>query len=295
MHGLSKMIEYMTMFGSAINFYGGPGEALHKSFVKAPGLKTQRRVSEFASQTAGQYYNVMAVKKAAKYVDIRAARERVREEHNAQNNNTANEEAVYTVRGGYTVDINPDKTVRVKSNRSAELEKHGLSEVLLQVMNRLSVLGYIGNRITGYTRAVVFGSDGDSARYNAHPFYHGGPWYDWAYVHYEIGEEDESTEEYYPSKILGFIKDDDEVKAVIQCSVDAVPWTELEENFVAPFELNTRPGGEEIVPMSSLCHPICVVPDYGATTLDNGQIHDDPAKGTMECILCESSERRNEC
>ena len=43
--------------------------------VKAPGLKTQRRVSEFASQTAGQYYNVMAVKKAAKYVDIRAARE----------------------------------------------------------------------------------------------------------------------------------------------------------------------------------------------------------------------------
>ena len=130
MHGLSKMIEYMTMFGSAINFYGGPGEAWHKSFVKAPGLKTQRRVSEFASQTAGQYYNVMAVKKAAKYVDIRAARES-EDEHNEQNNNTANEEAVYTVRGGYTVDINPDKMVRVKSNRSAELEKHGLSEVLL--------------------------------------------------------------------------------------------------------------------------------------------------------------------
>ena len=58
-------------------------------------------------------------------------RERVRDEHNEQNNNTANEEAVYTVRGGYTVDINPDKMVRVKSNRSAELEKHGLSEVLL--------------------------------------------------------------------------------------------------------------------------------------------------------------------
>ena len=30
----------MCLFGSAINFYGGPGEASHKSFVKAPGKKT---------------------------------------------------------------------------------------------------------------------------------------------------------------------------------------------------------------------------------------------------------------
>jgi hypothetical protein len=42
MHGLSKMMEYISLFGSAMNFYGGPGEASHKSFVKAPGLKTQR-------------------------------------------------------------------------------------------------------------------------------------------------------------------------------------------------------------------------------------------------------------
>jgi hypothetical protein len=129
-----------------------------------------------------------------------------------------------------------------------------------------AVAQIIGNRIFGYTRAIVFGSDGESASYNAHPFYHGGPWYDWAYVHYKIGEENDSTKEYYPSKILGFIRDDDEVKAVIQCSKEAVPWMELEENFIAPFELNTSTGGEEIVPMSSLCHPICVVPDYGAWT-----------------------------
>jgi hypothetical protein len=78
--------------------------------------------------------------------------------------------------------------------------------------------------------------------------------------------KNESTKEYYPSKILGFIRDDNEVKAIIQCSKEAVPWMELEENFIAPFELNTSTGGEEIVPMSSLCHPICVVPDYGAWT-----------------------------
>ena len=42
-----------------MNFFGGPGESAHKFFVKAPGLKTQQRVNEFAVQTANQYYNVM--------------------------------------------------------------------------------------------------------------------------------------------------------------------------------------------------------------------------------------------
>ncbi len=65
MHGLAKMQDYVCLYGSAMNFYGGPGEASHKQFVKAPGLKTQRRMCEFASQrTARQYYNFMAIKKA---------------------------------------------------------------------------------------------------------------------------------------------------------------------------------------------------------------------------------------
>jgi hypothetical protein len=42
-----------------MNFYGGTGESAHKQFVKAPGQKTQRRVSEFASQTASQVYDIL--------------------------------------------------------------------------------------------------------------------------------------------------------------------------------------------------------------------------------------------
>jgi hypothetical protein len=49
MHGMTKMQEYVCLFGSQMNCYGGPGEASHKCFVKAPGLETQRRVSEFAT------------------------------------------------------------------------------------------------------------------------------------------------------------------------------------------------------------------------------------------------------
>jgi hypothetical protein len=40
--------EYMKLFRSGINFYGGPGESAHKQFIKIPGQRTQRRVSEFA-------------------------------------------------------------------------------------------------------------------------------------------------------------------------------------------------------------------------------------------------------
>jgi hypothetical protein len=59
MHGITKMQEYMTLFGSGINFYGGSGESAHKQFIKMPGQRAQQRVSEFAQQTALQYYNML--------------------------------------------------------------------------------------------------------------------------------------------------------------------------------------------------------------------------------------------
>ncbi len=40
MHGITKMQEYMKIFGSGINFYGGPGESAHKQFSKIPGQNT---------------------------------------------------------------------------------------------------------------------------------------------------------------------------------------------------------------------------------------------------------------
>jgi hypothetical protein len=37
MHGMTKFQPYMKQYGSAINLYGGPGEAAQKFFVKALG------------------------------------------------------------------------------------------------------------------------------------------------------------------------------------------------------------------------------------------------------------------
>ena len=59
MHGMTKMQEYMRLFGSGINFYAGSGESAHKHFIKISGQRTQQRVSEFAQQTALQYHNML--------------------------------------------------------------------------------------------------------------------------------------------------------------------------------------------------------------------------------------------
>ena len=58
-HGLAKILDYIRLFGSAINFFVGPGESHHKYFVKAPGDNTQRRLSEFAKNIATRIYESM--------------------------------------------------------------------------------------------------------------------------------------------------------------------------------------------------------------------------------------------
>jgi hypothetical protein len=67
---LTKFLPYMKRYGSAINFYGGPGEAAHKLFVKAPGQKTQHRVSKYAVQTANQCYDIMVSKHAMRSIGM---------------------------------------------------------------------------------------------------------------------------------------------------------------------------------------------------------------------------------
>ncbi len=61
---MTEMQEYIKLFGSGINFYGGPGESAHKQIIKILGQRTQQRVNEFAKQMALQYYNMLVSKYA---------------------------------------------------------------------------------------------------------------------------------------------------------------------------------------------------------------------------------------
>jgi hypothetical protein len=71
MHGITKMQEYVMLFRSGINFYGGPRESAHEQFIKIPGQRTQGRVSGFVQQTALQYYNMLVFGYAVHECQIR--------------------------------------------------------------------------------------------------------------------------------------------------------------------------------------------------------------------------------
>jgi hypothetical protein len=74
MHGMTKMQTYIKLYGSGIHFYGGPGKAAHKTYVKSAGQKTQRRLSEFAQHTANQYYNMILSSRAANQLNAECNR-----------------------------------------------------------------------------------------------------------------------------------------------------------------------------------------------------------------------------
>ncbi len=78
--------------------------------------------------------------------------------------------------------------------------------------------------IVGHTRAIVTSSTtNERSIFYSHPCYKGEPWYDWAMVHFEeTNNLGEIVENYYPSKLLGFITTNNTQEVVIQCSVNPV-------------------------------------------------------------------------
>ena len=235
--------------------------------MKAPGARTQRRVGEFTTQTAEQYYGIMAVDKVTRLVDVRLPKEILHNENMMYSENSTRE---YNVSGRYYVTILPDGSHKLKSD-SKQLTTSGIDDNLLAVYRRLVMNneewdGEAPCTLTGYTHAIVNGDDGESIKYNAHPCYHGAAWYDWAYVQYDIDGE----QMFYPSRVLGFTKlGDGSINAIIQYSMEDVTWDRLQKDFVVPFRLCTEASKENIVPLTSLCHPICVVPNFGAENLDD--------------------------
>jgi hypothetical protein len=244
MHGMAKMQYFMFLFRCAINFFGGPGESSHKEFVKAPGMKTQRRISEFAVQTARQYHHVMVTKHVLTCMTMR--------------NTALNAHATFNtvvMEGKYEIDI---------SDSSWEYRWIHLHEDLVSfyAMNGKAICRHNGlgtKTITGYMRACCCGNGHQSIFY-AHPCYHGSPWYDWAYVHYVDDNEDEA---YNPAKILGFFGADGGVNAVVQCSLRPLNWSTLEKRMIVEFELGVNEESFVAVPLSSFVYTLCVIKDYG--------------------------------
>jgi hypothetical protein len=73
--------------------------------------------------------------------------------------------------------------------------------------------------VTGYTRATIRMDNSSKIILYAHPCFQGNSCYDWADVHVqEVLQDGIEVENYYPSRIIGFITLQGITEAVIQCA-----------------------------------------------------------------------------
>jgi hypothetical protein len=118
--------------------------------------------------------------------------------------------------------------------------------------------------IVGHTRAIVTSSiTNKRSIFDSHPCYKREPWYDWTMVHFEeTNNLGEIVENYYPSRLLGFITKNNSQKAVIQCSVNSVQWDTIQQNFIVEIQLGRNVNVSFVtMPIESIVHPLCIFPD----------------------------------
>ncbi len=78
--------------------------------------------------------------------------------------------------------------------------------------------------IVGHTRATVTSSNtNERSIFYSHSYYKGELCYDWAMVHFEeTNDLGKIVENYYLSRLLGFITTNNKQEVVIQCSVNPI-------------------------------------------------------------------------
>ena len=283
MHAMTKFMEYMIRYGSAMNFFGGQGESSHKFFVKAPGLKTQRRAKEFATQIAEQYYQVMVTQYALRSIQQQDER------NNVLRNNTENQmddisvsfsgkyylvvtnDILQGMRDGDRVYVkwHSDRSGIRQNDKNYCLHKHLVTFILRKLDSMDASVFENGYSLEGYTRITTRSGDGCKLLLYAHPSFQGIEWYDWVYVHFEeINATGDTVENFYPAKILGFVTINNVTEAVIHCAEKPFNWSEVEEKFIVRTKLGSTLSVSIVsVPISSLVHPLCALPDYGNDSL----------------------------
>jgi hypothetical protein len=221
-----------------MNFYGGPGEAAHKTFVKSAGQKTQRRVGEFAQKTAHQYYNYMLSMHAMQHLAyessylIQSATEDLARQPGIDTDEEDN--ICINLSGKYELEITPEIIEKMETDQTIDVVwltgnankmncgKYKLKKELVQCLAR-KINDSTENitMIVGHTRAIVTSSiTNKRSIFYSHPCYKGEPQYDWAMVHFErTNNLGDIVENYYPSRLLGFITANSTQEVVIQCSV----------------------------------------------------------------------------
>jgi hypothetical protein len=285
MHGMTKMQSYIKCFGSGMNFYGGPGEAAHKTFVTSAGQKTQRRVGKFAQQTAHQYYNYMLSTHSMQHLAYESSclvQSGTEDLARQLDIDTDEEDDIHiNLSAKYEIEVSPEIIENMETDQTIDVVclmgnakktnsgKYKLEKELVQCLARkINDSTEKITMIVGHTRAIVTSSiTNERSIFYSHPCYKGKPWYDWARVHFEeTNNLGNLVENYYPSTLLGFITTNSTQEAVIHCSVNPIQWVTIKQNFIFEIQLGRNFNVSFVtVPIKSIVHPLCVPGDGDQT------------------------------
>lgn len=263
-HGLTKMQTYMCLFGSGINFYGGPGECNHKKFVKDTGNNTQLQIGTFTSQVAERMYETMLFELAKTTMHRRENRKyeliggRVREDEMSL------EGKYYLTVDGITHEgIHTGYSLRWANNNTTKMECNVPYRFVSTLTKHAFDLGEDGSfSVTGYT-CCKMSHHGRDEIYRSAQHYRGNDcWYDWAMVQYEQG----GSLVCYPARILGFFRfrNSNTVHAVVQSTVQPLSMEQLEQDFVSKITIGSHPTDDYcVIEAKSIHHPLYVFPNIG--------------------------------
>ena len=175
-----------------MNFFGGPGESAHKFFVKAPGLKTQRRVKEFAVQTVKQNYNIMVTQYALRSIEPKPDQQRIFPNEAKENSDDVtvhlsgkyslvlNNTVLQSMRDGNRIHFNWQGDRLHKKNDDDSYCLDG--QLVTFILSRLDMMDSRefnnGYRFEGYTRIITKTDNGSKILLYAHPSFQGKKWYD---------------------------------------------------------------------------------------------------------------------
>jgi hypothetical protein len=184
--------------------------------------------------------------------------------------------------GKYELEVTPEIIEKVETNQTIDIvwltgnakktnsRKYKLKKELVQcLVRKINDSTENIKMIVGHTRAIVTSSiTNKRSIFYSHLSYTGEAWYDWAMVHFEeTNNLGEIVENYYPSRLLGFITTNNTQEVVILCSVNSIQWDNIQQNFIVEIQLSRNLNVSFVtVPIKSIVYPLCVFLDDGDQT-----------------------------
>lgn len=297
-HSLTKFPLYISLFGSARNFYGGTGESNLKSFMKQLAKYTQRRQSKFASQLAENHYTQQLFAHSSFCIREQTKTNYVQEDDPIQTKYSGSHTITFTRRTNLSrVEYTTNVTWQNKSSSQP------LDDIVRYIISR-----YMSTenpdcrkfRVQAYTTATLPNNKENLASCDAGPSHSlykvdtRVSRFDWCMIlTHKLGSE--KVDERFdimgytcPAQIHGFVrfesgglptpcllqeKDaqtirnlniiDENMYVIVRTHKKFLSWKQLEKQFVVPIELGELDGYTYIFPVERIINPLYVFEDLG--------------------------------